>query len=76
MNTTFDNNSLDPEPKIFSVSEINRLVRDVLMNNFTTIWIKGEISGFRQFSSGTGILILRMKDLKLAAQCGVVKIIK
>lgn len=52
MNTTFDNNSLDPEPKIFSVSEINRLVRDVLMNNFTTIWIKGEISGFRQFSSG------------------------
>ena len=52
MNNTTDNNSFDQDPKIFSVSEINRMVRDVLLNNFTTIWIKGEISGFRQFTSG------------------------
>lgn len=52
MNNITDNNSFNQDTKIFSVSEINRMVKDVLSNNFSTVWIKGEISNFRQFSSG------------------------
>ena len=67
MNNTTDNNSFDQDPKIFSVSEINRMVRDVLLNNFTTIWIKGEISGFRQFTSGHWYFDL--KDAQSQVSC-------
>jgi len=67
LNNTTDNNSFDQDPKIFSVSEINRMVRDVLLNNFTTIWIKGEISGFRQFTSGHWYFDL--KDAQSQVSC-------
>jgi exodeoxyribonuclease VII large subunit len=40
------------EIKIFSITEINKLVKDLLQDNFPSIWVKGEISNFIEASSG------------------------
>ena len=40
------------EIKIFSITEINKLVKELLQNNFPSIWVKGEISNFIEASSG------------------------
>ena len=40
------------EIKIFSITEINKLVKELLQDNFPTIWVKGEISNFIEASSG------------------------
>ena len=52
MNTPIINDFISDEPKIFSVSEINRLVKKVLTDSFDSVWIKGEISNFTKASSG------------------------
>ena len=52
MNTPIINDFISDEPKIFSVSEINRLVKKVLTDSFDSVWIKGEISNFIKASSG------------------------
>lgn len=52
MNTPIINDFISEEPKIFSVSEINRLVKKVLTDTFDAVWIKGEISNFTKASSG------------------------
>jgi len=38
--------------KVFSVSEITRRVRELIENNFPSVWIEGEISNFKQIMSG------------------------
>ena len=40
------------EIKIFSITEINKLVKEILQDNFPSIWVKGEISNFIEASSG------------------------
>lgn len=40
------------EPKILSVSEINKAVRSTLEGKFHLLWIQGEISNFKAHSSG------------------------
>ncbi len=52
MNTPIINDFISDEPKIFSVTEINRLVKKVLTDSFDSVWIKGEISNFTKASSG------------------------
>jgi len=52
LNTPIINDFISDEPKIFSVSEINRLVKKVLTDSFDSVWIKGEISNFIKASSG------------------------
>jgi len=52
LNTPIINDFISDEPKIFSVSEINRLVKKVLTDSFDSVWIKGEISNFTKASSG------------------------
>ncbi len=39
-------------PKIFSVSEITRGIKNLLEDNFASIWISGEVSNFKAHSSG------------------------
>ena len=51
--------------KVFSVSELNRLVKDVLHSNFSLIWIKGEISGFSSYSSGHWYFKLKDKEAQV-----------
>lgn len=40
------------EPHIFSISELNRAVRDVLEGTLGEVWVRGEISNHRCQSSG------------------------
>ncbi len=42
----------DEQPQVFSVSDLNKLIRQTLENKFNLIWIKGEISNFKPHSSG------------------------
>ncbi len=40
------------EPKILSVSDVNRAVKGTLEGQFNLIWLKGEISNFKAHTSG------------------------
>ena len=40
------------EPKVLSVSEVNRAVKATLESGFSILWIKGEISNFKPHTSG------------------------
>ena len=40
------------EQKIFTVTEINLLTKEVLENTFSSIWVQGEISNFKTAVSG------------------------
>lgn len=41
-----------PEPRVFTISELNRAVRDVLEGTLGEVWVRGEISNHRCQSSG------------------------
>ena len=45
--------------KVLSVSELNRLVRNVIETNFPSVWIEGEISNFSCPSSGHWYLTIK-----------------
>lgn len=51
----------EQSPKIFSVSEFNRLVKDELEERFAEVWIEGEISNFRGAAS-SGHCYFSLKD--------------
>ncbi len=51
----------DQRPKIFSVSEFNRAVKDELEERFGDVWIEGEISNYRGASS-SGHCYFSLKD--------------
>ena len=59
------------EIKIFSITEINKLVKEVLQNNFPSIWVKGEISNFIEASSGHWYFSL--KDSSAQVRCTMFK---
>lgn len=40
------------EPEVFSIFEINKLIKQKLEGDFATVWIKGEISNFKPHTSG------------------------
>ena len=40
------------EPRIFSITEVTKAVRGVIESAFDEIWVQGEVSNFRQQSSG------------------------
>ena len=48
-------------PKIYSVSELNRLAQDLLEERFSGIWVEGEISNYRG-PSGSGHCYFSIKD--------------
>lgn len=55
--------------RIFSVSQLNNLVRDILQNelHIQNIWIQGEISNFIQHTSGH--IYFSLKDEQSAISC-------
>ena len=59
------------EIKIFSITEINKLVKQLLQDNFPTIWVKGEISNFIEASSGHWYFSL--KDNNAQVRCTMFK---
>ena len=55
--------------KIFSVTEINRMVKNVLQHNFQIIWIKGEVSNF--ISAASGHWYFSLKDSGAQVRCAM-----
>lgn len=57
------------EPKIFTVGQINRYIRNLLENDFilSSLLVKGEISNFKSHSSGH--LYFTLKDASGALSC-------
>ena len=43
---------MNTEQTILSVSQLNNQVKFLLENKFSNIWVQGEISSLRQYSSG------------------------
>ncbi len=41
-----------PQEKVYSVSEITREVKRVIHDGFGTLWVEGEISGYKRHTSG------------------------
>ena len=48
----FDLDSSNREPLVYSIAEINGLIRKKLEGDFTNIWLRGEISNFKAHTSG------------------------
>jgi len=71
LNTPIINDFNSYETKIFSVSEINKLVKDILQHNFPIILIKGEVSNFIEVSSGHWYFSL--KDSNAQVRCTMFK---
>lgn len=55
------------EPHVYSVSELNSLVRELLEGHFPTVWVEGEISNLRQYPSGHSYFTLKDASSELDA---------
>ncbi|MBU4199778.1 MAG: exodeoxyribonuclease VII large subunit [Verrucomicrobia bacterium] len=56
-----------PQPKIYRVAEITRLIKTVLEDEVGEIWIEGELSNFRKPSSGHCYFTLKDAAAQIAA---------
>jgi exodeoxyribonuclease VII large subunit len=59
--------NLIPERKVWTVSELNARIRELLSAAFANIWIEGEISNFREAQSGH--LYFTLKDVNAQVRC-------
>jgi exodeoxyribonuclease VII large subunit len=59
--------NLQPQKRVFTVSELTARVRDLLMKNFTDITVEGEISNCRPAQSGH--IYFTLKDEKAQVRC-------
>ena len=71
INSTSINTSKPSETKVFSVKEINRLVRELLEQSFPSFWITGEISNF--ISASSGHWYFSLKDEEAQVRCTMFK---
>ncbi|HUT85317.1 MAG TPA: exodeoxyribonuclease VII large subunit, partial [Elusimicrobiales bacterium] len=55
------------EQKIFTVTEINLLTKEVLENTFSSIWVQGEISNFKTAVSGHMYFDLKDEESTVSA---------
>jgi exodeoxyribonuclease VII large subunit len=55
------------EPRVYTVSEIQRTVRFHLREHFAGIWVQGEISNLHEASSGHRYFTLKDADAELSA---------
>ena len=60
-----------PERKVFTVSELTIGIRDLLESAFTSVWVKGEITGYRPAHSGH--LYFSLKDAECQISCVMFK---
>ncbi len=71
INSTPINSTKPNEAKVFSVKEINRLVRELLEQSFPSLWISGEISNF--ISASSGHWYFSLKDDEAQVRCTMFK---
>jgi exonuclease VII large subunit len=55
------------QPKILSVSDVNKAVKDTLENGFKLIWMKGELSNFKPHTSGHWYFSLKDSKAQISA---------
>jgi exodeoxyribonuclease VII large subunit len=63
------NNDMPAGKNEFSVTEISNKIKWLLENNFSTVRIKGEVSGLKIASSGHGYFNLKDTNAVIAATC-------
>lgn len=56
-----------PERKVFSVSDITRRIKQTLEDEVGCIWVEGEISNFKVYSSGHAYFSLKDSKAQLSA---------
>jgi exodeoxyribonuclease VII large subunit len=57
---------VEPERRIFTVTELNEAVRAMLSNEFQNIWVSGEISGTKTATSGHCYFTLKEADSQIS----------
>jgi len=60
-----------PERKVFTVTELTTGIRDILESSFTSVWVRGEITGYRPAHSGH--LYFSLKDAECQISCVMFK---
>jgi exodeoxyribonuclease VII large subunit len=65
LSSLFDSTERQP----LSVSELTLKIRDALEKSFATVWVEGEISNFRQHTSGHWYFTLKDESAQLKAAC-------
>ena len=65
LSSLFDSAERQP----LSVSELTLKIRDTLEKSFATVWVEGEISNFRQHTSGHWYFTLKDESAQLKAAC-------
>jgi exodeoxyribonuclease VII large subunit len=55
------------EQHIYTISEINRLTRDILEDSLGSVWLKGEVSNFRPAASGHTYFTLKDNKAEISA---------
>src|SRR5215472_12386170 len=63
--------NLQPERRIYSVSDLTARIRDLLAKNFTDIVVQGEISNCR--AAGSGHIYCTLKDDRAQVRCVLFK---
>ena len=58
-----------PQRKLYTVSELNALIRGLLDDHFGDIWVSGEISGARPAASGHIYFTLKDREAQLRCVC-------
>lgn len=61
------NDLFSPQPQVISVSQLNRMVRELLEGNLPLLWISGEISNLTRAASGHWYFLL--KDASAQVRC-------
>ena len=59
----------ETERQPLSVSELTVKIRDTLEKTFATVWVEGEISNFRQHTSGHWYFTLKDEFAQLRVAC-------
>jgi exodeoxyribonuclease VII large subunit len=67
----FENQALPSPQQILTVSELNRLAREVLEQSFPLFWVSGEVSNFTRAASGHWYFSL--KDATAQVKCVMFK---
>ena len=65
LSSLFDSTERQP----LTVSELTLKIRDTLEKSFATLWVEGEISNFRQHSSGHWYFTLKDESAQLKTAC-------
>ena len=59
--------TLEKAPQVYSISEINRGIRETLESKFSVLWLKGEISNFKAHTSGHFYFSLKDSKAQISA---------